>query len=109
MIRLTVVAQHFVAHPMVIARALPDSPATPKTSKHDFNTTKHNPLILIVVLLLLLLILLRFLVIRLRFLVIRWTVVAQNVVAHPMVLARAFPDSFETLKTANNDFKQKTF
>eukprot|EP00972_Heterocapsa_arctica_P035301 5193986-Heterocapsa_arctica.AAC.1 len=29
MIRCTFLA-HFVAHPMVIARALPDSPATPK-------------------------------------------------------------------------------
>eukprot|EP00972_Heterocapsa_arctica_P048054 7086954-Heterocapsa_arctica.AAC.1 len=35
MIRRTVVAQHFVAHLRVIARALPDSPASPKTPKID--------------------------------------------------------------------------
>eukprot|EP00972_Heterocapsa_arctica_P024723 3646225-Heterocapsa_arctica.AAC.1 len=31
-------------------------------------------------------------------LVIRWTVVAQNVVAHPTVIARALPDSPVTPK-----------
>eukprot|EP00972_Heterocapsa_arctica_P093214 13751496-Heterocapsa_arctica.AAC.1 len=41
MIRWTVVAQYSVAHLMVIARALPDSPVIPKTSTN--NDVKRKP------------------------------------------------------------------
>eukprot|EP00972_Heterocapsa_arctica_P036145 5318452-Heterocapsa_arctica.AAC.1 len=41
---------------------------------------------------------LRLLVIRLRFLVIRLICLAQHVVAHPMAIARALPDTIETPK-----------
>jgi len=41
--------------------------------------------------------------IHLHSLVIRWTVLAQNVVAHLTVIARALPDSPVSPKTPKND------
>eukprot|EP00972_Heterocapsa_arctica_P051672 7602139-Heterocapsa_arctica.AAC.1 len=60
---------------MVIARALPDGPVTAKTPQQRLSYKNDDTLYFS----------------------------AQTCVAHPMVIARALPDSFETPSTIKND------